>query len=78
MIACFLKKVHEQNQKKNRKKYGVLVMYFKCDMCYKIIKELETRDYRREGESSGAGISLYLMGNGPALDCRASGYWDIY
>ena len=78
MIACFLKKVHEQNQKKNRKKYGVLVMYFKCDMCYKIIKELETRDYRREGESNGAGISLYLMGNGPALDCRASGYWDIY
>lgn len=60
------------------KKYGVLVMYFKCDMCYKIIKELETRDYRREGESNGAGISLYLMGNGPALDCRASGYWDIY
>ena len=53
-------------------------MYFKCDMCYKVIKELETRDYRREGESSGAGISLYLMGNGPALDCRASGYWDIY
>ena len=53
-------------------------MYFKCDMCYKIIKELETYDYRREGESNGAGISLYLMGNGPALDCRASGYWDIY
>ena len=40
--------------KKNRKKYGVLVMYFKCDMCYKIIKELETHDYRREGESNGA------------------------
>ena len=55
-----------------------MVMYFKYDMCYKVIKELETRDYRREGESSGAGISLYLMGNGPALDCRASGYWDIY
>ena len=54
MIACFLKKVHEQNQKKNRKKYGVLVMYFKYDMCYKIIKKLETRDYRREGESNGA------------------------
>ena len=54
MIACFLKKVHEQNQKKNRKKYGVLVMYFKYDMCYKIIKELETHDYRREGESNGA------------------------
>ena len=50
MIACFLKKVHEQNQKKNRKKYGVLVMYFKYD----IIKKLETRDYRREGESNGA------------------------
>ena len=29
-------------------------MYFKCDMCYKIIKELETHDYRREGESNGA------------------------
>lgn len=28
-------------------------MYFKCDMCYKVIKELETRDYRREGESNG-------------------------
>ena len=40
-------------QKKNRKKYGVLVMYFKYDMCYKIIKKLETRDYRREGESNG-------------------------
>ena len=53
MIACFLKKVHEQNQKKIGKKYGVLVMYFKCDMCYKIIKKLETRDYRREGESNG-------------------------
>ena len=53
-------------------------MYFKCDMCYKVIKELETRDYRREGESNGAGISLYLMGNGLALDCRASGYGDIY
>ena len=53
MIACFLKKVHEQNQKKNRKKYGVFVMYFKYDMCYKIIKKLETRDYRREGESNG-------------------------
>ena len=53
MIACFLKKVHEQNQKKNRKKYGVLVMYFKYDMCYKVIKELETYDYRREGESNG-------------------------
>ena len=78
MIACFLKKVHDQNQRKIGKKYGVLVMYFKCDMCYKIIKELETRDYRREGEYNGAGISLYLMGNGPALDCRASGYWDIY
>ena len=78
MIACFLKKVHDQNQRKIGKKYGVLVMYFKCDMCYKIIKELETRDYRREGESNGAGISLYLMENGPALDCRASGYWDIY
>ena len=78
MIACFLKKVHDQNQRKIGKKYGVLVMYFKCDMCYKIIKELETRDYRRKGESNGAGISLYLMGNGPALDCRASGYWDIY
>ena len=23
-------------------------------MCYKIIKELETHDYRREGESNGA------------------------
>ena len=78
MIACFLKKVHDQNQRKIGKKYGVLVMYFKCDMCYKVIKELETYDYRREGESNGAGISLYLMGNGPALDCRASGYWDIY
>ena len=78
MIACFLKKVHDQNQRKIGKKYGVLVMYFKCDMCYKIIKELETHDYRREGESNGAGISLYLMGNGPALDYRASGYWDSY
>lgn len=29
-------------------------MYFKCDMCYKIIKELETHDYRREGEFNGA------------------------
>ena len=29
-------------------------MYFKCGMCYKIIKELETHDYRREGESNGA------------------------
>lgn len=28
-------------------------MYFKYDMCYKIIKKLETRDYRREGESNG-------------------------
>lgn len=28
-------------------------MYFKCDMCYKVIKELETHDYRREGESNG-------------------------
>ncbi len=27
---------------------------FECDMWYKIIKELETRDYRREGESNGA------------------------
>ena len=53
-------------------------MYFLYHIWYKIIKELETRDYRREGESSGAGISLYLMGNDQALDCRASGYWDIY
>ena len=49
----FLNKVNSQNKKKNRKKYGVLVMYFKYDMCYKIIKKLETRDYRREGESNG-------------------------
>ena len=53
MIACFLKKVHDQNQRKIGKKYGVLVMYFKYDMCYKVIKELETHDYRREGESNG-------------------------
>ena len=43
MIACFLKKVHEQNQKKIGKKYGVLVMYFKYDMCYKIIKNHRQR-----------------------------------
>ena len=54
MIACFLKKVHDQNQRKIRKKSGIYVMYFKYDMCYKIIKELETHDYRREGESNGA------------------------
>ena len=42
MIACFLKKVHDQNQRKIRKKSGIYVMYFKYDMCYKIIKELET------------------------------------
>ena len=28
-------------------------MYFKYDKCYKVIKELETRDYRREGEPNG-------------------------
>ena len=28
-------------------------MYFKYDMCYKVIRELETHDYRREGESNG-------------------------
>ena len=49
----FFKESTWAKSKKNRKKYGVLVMYFKYDMCYKVIKELETRDYRREGESNG-------------------------
>lgn len=29
-------------------------------------------------QAAGSKIILYLMGNDPALDCRASGYWDIY
>lgn len=29
-------------------------------------------------QAAGSKVSLYLMGNDPALDCRASGYWDIY
>ena len=35
-------------------------MYFKCDMCYKIIKELETHDYKREGESNGARTTAFI------------------
>lgn len=53
MIACFLKKVHEQNQKK----IGKNMVFWSCTLsviCYKIIKELETHDYRRKGESNGA------------------------
>ena len=49
----FFKESTWPKSKKNKKKSGTYVMYFKCDMCYKVIKELETRDYRREGESNG-------------------------
>lgn len=29
-------------------------------------------------QMAGSRVILYLMGNDPSLDCRASGYWDIY
>ena len=38
MIACFLKKVHDQNQRKIGKNM-VFWSCTKCDMCYKVIKE---------------------------------------
>lgn len=29
-------------------------------------------------QTAGSRVILYMMGNDPALDCRTSGYWNIY